>query len=258
MDIDITEHEEWFLSYVDREMEKEANDVGPMELKRQHTFKVLANARRMVRSERPQPEFARATLLAALYHDVARFEQYLQYHTFRDRESLNHGRYGVRILKEEKRLNGEPRHLAHVVLAAVGLHNTFALPKGLPDDTAFAAHVVRDADKLDILRVLDEHLSKPGPYSPTVVLKLPGTPGLCGGKVVAAALERRIAAYADLTCVNDFRVLLGTWFFDMHFVESRRQFVADGHGLHLLKGLPDDENYGEARAILLAELEKFA
>ncbi|MCR5563104.1 MAG: HD domain-containing protein [Desulfovibrio sp.] len=258
MDIDITEHEEWFLSYVDQEMEKEENDCSPMELKRQHTFKVLANARRMVESERPQPWLARATLLAALYHDVARFEQYLQYHTFRDRESLNHGRYGMRILKEEKRLNGEPRKLAHVVLAAVALHNTFALPKGVPDDTAFAVHVVRDADKLDILRVLDEHLSKPGPYSPTVVLKLPDTPGRCGGKVIAAALERRIAAYADLTCVNDFRVLLGTWFFDMHFVESRRQFVADGHGLHLLKGLPDDKNYGEARALLLAELEKFA
>lgn len=46
----------------------------------------------------------------------------------------------------------------------------------MPEGVALAANVVRDADKLDILRVMDEHLSGPGPYNPTVVLQLPNEP----------------------------------------------------------------------------------
>lgn len=148
----------------------------PMDLKLRHTMAVLGNARRIAASEGFGVALTRACLLAALYHDVARFEQYLRYHTFKDRESCNHGQLGVKILKREARLAGEDAATRKIVLAAVGLHNRFALPAHLPRETELAAHVVRDADKLDILRIMDEHLGGPGPYSPTVVLNLPDDP----------------------------------------------------------------------------------
>lgn len=64
---------------------------------------------------------------------------------------------------------------------------------------------------------------------------------------------RDVAAYADLCSVNDFRLLLGTWFFDMHFA-CRRQFVEDGHALNLLRGLPTNAPYGQARETMLEKL----
>ncbi len=73
--------------------------------------------------------------------------------------------------------------------------------------------------------------------------------------MLRAALEGRVASYADLRSVNDFRVLLNTWIFDMHFAASRRQFVEDGHARRLLEGLPANAVYGPARAALLARLE---
>ncbi len=252
---DISQHEAWFAAYAARERAREQGDPAPMDLKIRHTMAVLDNARRMTESERFAPALARACLLAALYHDVARFEQYLRYHTFRDRESCNHGLLGVKILKREARLAGENAHTRRIVLAAVGLHNRFALPGRLPREMELAAHVVRDADKLDILRVMDEHLAGPGPYSPTVVLNLPDDPALAGQAVLRAALEGRVASYADLRSVNDFRVLRNTWIFDMHFAASRRQFVEDGHARRLLEGLPANAAYGPARAALLARLE---
>ena len=124
------------------------------------------------------------------------------------------------------------------MLVAVGLHNRFALPPGLPEGMARICHAVRDADKLDILRVMDEHLSGPRPYCPTVVLSLPDDPALHSDKVLDDALAGRVAAYADLKSVNDFRVLLGTWFYDMHFPASRARFVAEGHARRLLEDLP--------------------
>ena len=253
--MDIAEHEAWFLDYARAQRALESEDPGPIDLKMRHTFEVLATARAIV-AESPMPEdVRRASLLGALYHDVARFEPYRRYRTFRDRESCNHGLMGVRILKRERRLADEGRLLRQRVLTAVGLHNRFLLPTALPEASALVTHVVRDADKLDILRVMHENLSGPRPYHPTVVLGLPDDPGLVSDAVLASAREGRVAAYADLTSVNDLRVLLGTWLFDMHFPASRRQFAAAGHARELLKGLPEEATYGATRAALLERLD---
>lgn len=251
---EIAEHECWFSEYAARERAKEQGDVNPIDLKIEHTFRVLRNAKQIVEGEDFPLHLRRACLLAALYHDVARFEQYLQYHTFRDKDSIDHGRLGVVILKREKRLNGEKQPIPHIVLAAVGLHNRFALPQQLPDATKLACLVVRDADKLDILRIMDKHLSGTKPYNPTVVLRLPDDPDLASPSVSEAVMENRVAAYSDLKSVNDFRLLLGSWFYDMHFSASREQCLADGHARHLVAGLPDTEFYARAKSHLLAQL----
>jgi hypothetical protein len=248
---DISRHEQWFADYAASARAKAHGDTAPLDLKIRHTGHVLANARDIVGSGLFSPPVARACLLAALYHDVARFEQYLRYHTFKDRESCNHGLMGVVILKRERPLDGEEKPVRHTVLAAVALHNRFALPRRLPEDVCLATRVVRDSDKLDILRIMDEHLSGPKPYSPTVVLSLPDSPDITGEAVIDAALAGRVAAYADLRSVNDFRLLLGTWFFDMNFPASRDRFVRDGHAVRLLDGLPSTAPYGPARNHLL-------
>lgn len=252
----IRPHERWFAAYVERQYALCEGDDGPMRLKEQHTRAVLAHARRIAEEERFAAPLARACLLAALYHDVARFAQYLRYGTFRDRDSRNHGLWGAAILKREGRLVEEDGAVRRLVLTAVALHNRYALPASLPPDMARVAWTVRDADKLDILRVMDEHLSGPRPYCPTVVLGLPDAPDKVSEKVLEDARNGRVAAYADLRSVNDFRVLLGTWLDDMHFASSRRLFAASPHALRLLEDLPQEGPYAAARACLLQRLER--
>ena len=257
MNNDIHAHEQWFLAHAAAMRAQEKEDPAPLELKLAHTFRVLEQARHIVASEGFAQPLARCCHLAALYHDVARFEQFLRYRTFRDSISRNHGLMGVGILKRERRLVDETPQVRKAVLTAVGLHNRFALP-ALPPLAHTTALVVRDADKLDILRVMDEHLSGPGPYSPTIVLSQPNDPARASARVLRAALEGRSAAYADLRSVNDFRILLGTWLFGMHFAASRRSFVENGHARRLLEALPDNGPHAEARDALLARLEALA
>ena len=251
---DIAVHESWFAGYAERQYALCEGDAGPMRLKEQHTRAVLGYARRMAQEEGFAPHIVRACLLAALYHDVARFAQYLRYGTFRDRDSRNHGLWGAAILKREGRLAREDATVRRLVLTAVALHNRYALPAALPDDMACVARTVRDADKLDILRVMDEHLSGPRPYCPTVVLGLPDTADKVSGKVLEDALQGRVASYTDLRSVNDFRVLLGTWLDDMHFACSRRLFAESPHAERLLLGLPQEGPYAAVRACLLRRL----
>ena len=253
--VDIPSHLAWFAAYAAKKTAQEKGDASPMDLKLQHTMNVLKNARRIVEGEKFDPATARLCLLAALYHDVGRFKQYLRYHTFRDRESCNHGQMGVRILKAQGCLNGECPETRRLVMAAVGMHNRFALPALTPPLVARITNVVRDADKLDILRIMDEHLSGPAPYNPTVVLQQPDDPTIASETVLAAVFEHRVAAYAALRCVNDFRLLLGTWFFDLHFATCRSQFLQDGHARNLLRRMPGTVPQAAARDHLLTLLD---
>ncbi len=254
MDINIDKNIDTFKAYAEARMAEEKGDVSPMLLKKRHTMRVLANARNIIEAERPPLPLARATLLAALYHDVARFEQYLRYKSFRDAQTCNHGLLGIKIIKKEQMLAGENKNVAGLAMAAIGLHNRFALPAALAPSLLFAANVVRDADKLDILRVMDEHLGGPGPHNPAVVLSLPDDPLLHSEKALSAALSGHVASYSDLKSVNDFRLLLGTWFYEMHFETSRKRFREDGHALKLVSHISQNPVYARACAGILRDL----
>lgn len=248
--MDMAEHEAWFREYARRKTAVCDKDKEPLRLKTAHTFKVYANAKIITEDEGLGPVLQRAALLAALYHDVARFEQYLEFGTFHDAHSFNHGQWGKEILLAESRFARELPEVAGLAILAVEAHNRKELPDSLDARQTLVCNLVRDADKLDILRVMDAHLAQK-PYNPTVVLSLPDDDSKHNPKVAEDAMSRRCASYGDLRCVNDFRLLLGSWYYNLNFDSSRRIFLRAGHGHKLLAALPDNSSYGTARRILL-------
>ena len=253
LNCDISEHIDWFKTYFFSEREKEVNDPEPMDLKCNHTMQVLANAEKIVLAENFPVHVSRAALLGALYHDVGRFEQYLRYHTFKDRDSIDHGNLSVEVLVETKQLEHEESWIHETVLTAVKLHNKFILPNDLDVDVLTVCKLVRDADKIDILRVIDQHLSKT-PYNPTVILSLPDRQDIDNQVVIQAAMQDTLASYSDLQCVNDFRLLLGMWINDMNFESSKATFIEQGHAKNIVSHLPVTGPYAEARAYILEKL----
>lgn len=248
MDIDL--HQQWFEEYAASKIAGAGSDPEPLRIKLEHTRNVVENARQIAAAEGYNSAQRRSSILAAIYHDLSRFDQYLVYGTFKDKDSRNHGAWSVKLLKATRRLADEPDSLRRMIQIAVGMHNRLALPAGIRGDTLITANTVRDADKLDILRVMDRHLAI-RPYNPTVILGLPDEPDLAGPAVIAAAIQGRSASYSDLRSVNDFRLLLGTWFYSLNFASSRKLYREAGHGRRLVEGLPDNELYGEARRKLL-------
>lgn len=252
---ELSAHRARLLAHAREIIDAERGDRMPLELKLEHTFMVLANAQDIIAGEALAQDTACGAWLGALYHDLGRFSQYARFHTFRDRDSCNHGLLGVKQLKRGAFLAAEEAPVRRLALLAVGLHNRYALPAGLAPRESCVARVVRDADKLDILRIMDAHLSGPGDYNPTVVLSLPDTDEFHSPRVIEAALAGRTAAYADLRTVNDFRLLLASWFFDLSFDSSRRRLARDGHARRLLAGLPPVGPHARAAETLLRRLE---
>lgn len=250
---DIATHEQRFDRFAEGYLNGPHSSL--LDLKYRHSRQVLAHARAIVGNGHLEGKRGRAALLAALYHDVGRFPQVVRWHTFSDAVSENHGALGVRVLSREQLLADEPAAVRRMVLAAVGLHNRYALPQGLPEPFRTVTYVVRDADKLDIMRIMAEHINAVTPDD-EVVLRVRHEPDKWSPCIARMVLEGRVPGYADLVYVNDFRMLLGTWLEDLHFPYARARMAASGYVEAVLAGLPDVPGLRAVRSHFEELLEK--
>ncbi len=192
-----------------------------LDLKRRHTDNVVAAAREIAAREAvfADPARHRALIAAALFHDVGRFQQLRDYKTYADALSCNHALLGAKILRREGFVRDEPPAIRRLVGIAVALHNRVTVPAGVTGDARIVLEGLRDADKLDILRVLAEHLGPGTEPDPVVVMHLK-TEGGVSPAIKAAFAARRAARYADMRTLNDFRMLVCTWLFEFHYSSS--------------------------------------
>lgn len=232
----------------------DAQDQANMALKLDHCLRVFQEAETITAREGFGPDAVRRSLWAALFHDVGRFPQYAAHKTFDDRKSTDHGRLGVRTLKRRGLLNSLGEKDGKIVQAAVVLHNKRFLPPGLPDWVAIPARVVRDADKLDIFQVMLDHLRPGVKNNPVVTLGLRDDPDVCTDALVEQILAGNLGDYVRMRTLNDFRLLLCSWVYDLNFPASRQAVHERGYLEELLDELPDRPKIRQVREAVLAHL----
>ena len=124
-------------------------------LKIEHTYRVADLCEQIAVSlQLPKAEVDLAWLIGLL-HDVGRFEQLRNYGTFNDAQSIDHAKYGAEILFEQGRIRD---YLADdtedaLIQTAVAQHSAYRIPENLDGRTERFCHIIRDADKIDILKV---------------------------------------------------------------------------------------------------------
>lgn len=246
---DIRDHEALFESFAFMYLCEHPGDT--LRPKREHIYKVLAHARAIIAQKGLASREGRTALLAALYHDTGRFPQYARWRTFSGAESENHGCLGVHIVRKEHFLTGGPPNIHKWVLTAIALHNRYTLP-ALPKPYLTITHAIRNADKLNIMHIMAQHLSRPIPMR-GVVFRVQDAPKLWSQSIVGTVLSDGIPSYHDLRYVNDFRILLGSWIRNLHFTSSKKACVASGFLQEVLKGLPSTPELQPVTAYLLNE-----
>lgn len=149
-------------------------------LKIEHTYRVCGLCQQVAKSLKLSEEEVDIAWLTGLLHDVGRFEQQRVYGTFSDAVSIDHAKYGARILfgeiweqktgisagSEESLPEGiqadagitirdfvEDASEDQLLWTAVFYHSAYRIPEALDDRTAMFCHILRDADKIDILKV---------------------------------------------------------------------------------------------------------
>ncbi|GAB6060256.1 HD domain-containing protein [Desulfonatronum parangueonense] len=227
-----------------------------MALKLDHCLRVFQEAESIATEEKLEPDVLQSTMWAALFHDVGRFPQYHAHKTFDDRKSVDHGRLGVCVLKRHGFLNGLSDQKQKAVRTAIILHNKRFLPTGLPEWAAVPARVVRDADKLDIYKVMLQHLRPDAAKNPVVTLELRDEPDTYSEEIVRQILAGELGEYSRMRTFNDFRLLLCSWVYDLNFSATKKAVVQRGYLDELLSNLPDTPRIRQVRDTVLARIEK--
>ena len=227
-------------AYVDTYREADGQLPAMMQLKRTHTAFVVKNAEAIADGEGFSDEEREVAFAAALLHDTGRYEQLKRYNTFKDSDSVDHAVFSHDIVVEkgwldeekvERKGGGGLRRDA--ILKAVLYHNRRDLPKEIENPlststfslhlTSIAAHTVRDADKLDIFRVLEDQVAHTDWKSDSrafwnLSVSAPPNP------VVVECIEKgQPVDYQNIKSLSDFVLIQVGWMISgLRFATSRR------------------------------------
>lgn len=126
-----------------------------IKLKIWHTYRVCELCERIARESGLDAENIDLAWLLGLLHDIGRFEQVKQYGTFIDSQSVDHAQFGADILFHDQmiKLFVEDFSENELIEKVIKYHSAYRLPAELTHREKLFANILRDADKIDILKV---------------------------------------------------------------------------------------------------------
>ena len=230
-------------AYVDSFRGADGKLPDMMQLKLVHTMKVVDAAKRISMGEGFDARTALVCEAAALLHDTGRYEQLKTYNTFRDADSVDHAVFSHDIVKSRGWLDAWPEKDA--ILAAVLVHNRREIPSdGMDALTLAASRTVRDADKLDIFRVLEDQVSRADWRNDSRAFWNLSTTAAPNPEVVEAICAGRPVDYQAIKSLADFVMIQVGWMVSgLEFATTRRLCAERGHlefRRRFMRSLTDD------------------
>ena len=122
-------------------------------LKIVHTFKVASLCEKISRSISLDDDDCDLAWFIGMMHDIGRFEQVRRFSSFFDTGLVDHAEFGADLLFGDGLLAWFADECDPVVEVAIRMHNKLKVGQGLSAREAMFCNIVRDADKIDILRV---------------------------------------------------------------------------------------------------------
>ncbi|ABE51930.1 HD domain-containing protein [Methanococcoides burtonii] len=241
---------DWFHRYVSSFYTDDDFIQQNVMLKEGHSVRVCDNASLITKAEKLADDDLYLAKTIALFHDIGRFEQINKYRTFRDTDSENHALLGVNILKTEEVISGLKDEEQKIILTAIRNHNVHILPS-LPDRrTLLHCKIIRDADKLDIYKVLTDYFIVKADFpNPALDLGLPDSSEY-SRDLLQDILNNRVASTKNVKTCNDMNLTRLSWIFDMNFIETIRLVRERDYIGKIVTALPQNYEIAEIRIYL--------
>ena len=213
----VKECRDWFDNYVRSFTTEDREFQQNIDMKENHTLRVCDEIKHLGEDLGLNNGNLSLAEILALFHDIGRFEQYSRYRTFVDRDSEDHAALGVKILTENNVLAGIDDPKQNLILRSISYHNRATLPEKETSECLFFTKLLRDADKLDIWKVVtDYYRRKNRRRNPAIELGLPDTPGI-SEKVYEALIKEKFVNAVHLNNLNDFKLLQIGWLYSINF-----------------------------------------
>ena len=190
------------------------------ELKVNHIDRVIQNCEKIAASLLMEPEQINLAKTIGLLHDVGRFEQMQQYQTFNDAESVDHAQLGLSIIDANEWLIEFDKSISNTIRSAVEFHNKLEIPENLSHDETLFLKIIRDADKIDILKIaVHEYSYQNRNKNALFSYGLKDTP-VASKEIVKRIMDEKLPLKKDLQTLTDFKLLQLAYVYDLHFKKS--------------------------------------
>ena len=241
-----------FQEYTDR-----YDSTNPkIKLKIDHTYRVANLCEQIAQSLELSAAEVDLAWLSGMLHDV---EQLRRYNTFSDAQSIDHARFAVELLYDDGLIadyvpeisttelvadartwrsmggaNESPTaqsediplsDILQTLRIAIGEHSAYRIQKGLDERTRMFCQILRDADKVDIFRVIcDTPMEEVYGFQTKDILRSAITP-----EVMQAFYEHHAVLRKLKKCPADYIVAHGSLTFELVYPESLRIAKEQGY-----------------------------
>jgi metal dependent phosphohydrolase len=251
MDEILHEMHAWMHAYM-RSYHTDHDDVMlGIRLKEIHTGYVTANARALAQHLGCTPHDTALAEIIGLFHDVGRFRQYAVYQTFNDAQSEDHAELGLKVIAEHDLLSELCAADTELVRFAIKYHNKKEIPACDDRRKIFFAKLIRDADKLDIYRVLLPFLSPDGADKAPKFVPSDAAQEVSPDFIADFAAGRQ-ADYYRLRTHGDRKIVRLMWIYDINFVWTLRRIKSRGYIDAFIESLPPQPGIAEGVARMRA------
>jgi len=164
MNIDRDHICEEFIMYTDNYNSSDTK----IKLKIDHTFRVAKMCEIIANSLELTREDVNLAWIIGMLHDIGRFEQVKRYNTFNDAKSIDHAHFGADLLFCEDLIDSffdrglskknlipydKTNEYMYILETAIRNHSAYRIDENLSERCKMFCDIIRDADKIDILKV---------------------------------------------------------------------------------------------------------
>lgn len=241
----LTSLKAFFKNYTKQFTSEDKSALEHFQIKIRHTWRVCKNSVDIGKSIHLSDDDLHIAETIALLHDIGRFMQYRKYKTFMDHKSDNHAKIGLEVIQEEKILDDVPKNTKELIQQVIFNHNQPFIPDNCNDRVLLFSKLIRDADKLDIYKVvlIYENINKNLPEENNEHFHLKD-------EYVESFRDQKIIRLEDVSGRLGFFLLRISWIFDLNFDYSLLKVKKEGYIQTFLDKIPPSENLNEVKKLV--------
>lgn len=248
---------EWMTAYMKSFYSDDAQVQQGILIKEKHTGYVTANCVELAKFLNLSTHDAQLAEIIGLFHDVGRFRQYSIYKTFNDADSEDHADLGIKVLDELDFFKELSVPDYELVKFAIQNHNKKTVAPTDDERKILFAKLIRDADKLDIYRVLEPFLAQENVDKMPQFIK---SKGRLVADISPDFVENFVtgeqADYRKIRTNGDRKIVRLMWIYDVNFSWTMRKIVERGYIEKIVSNLPMDERVAEGVRRLKLHVEE--
>lgn len=212
-------------------------------IKEKHTGYVTANCVELAKFLNLSNHDVELVEIIGLFHDVGRFYQYQKYQTFNDAQSEDHAELSLQVIEGLEFFSELSIDDYELVKFAIKNHNKKIIEPSNDDRKIFFAKLIRDADKLDIYRVLEPYFAQEN------VDKMPrfitGRSPDISPDFVEKFVNGEQTDYSLIRTNGDRKIVRLMWIYDVNFKWTMEKILERGYIDKIVENLPMNERIAE-------------